>query len=274
MTYKKGYDPGRNIDQIFREGDGKVRKPFVKGDDPRRISNERLQEVNFREGNIAGSYKDSPKVSRVSRADLIPAQFQVEVSPDTTGKELLPMLANAIEFGERMMGLIIAGPKRVVEEEVLGDEEPAEPAETQDVVTKKHLASMASVENALDVGLYTELINKCIKTKAEIEGNGLKPAMFGKLDEEAVDEIKSDLAYLLHCNLTKLNHGLHYCNDHSIFDKRGRVQPWASKSFRALLAGIRTTIEARARLDIWERKKDRKMANIEARLIEVIHGGS
>jgi hypothetical protein len=272
MPYKKGFDPNRNVDQIFRPGDGKTRKPFVKGDDPRRISNERLQEVNFKKGHTAAHNEDGPKVAPDARVDLIPMAFQVEISPSTSGKDLLPMLNHAIEFGERMMGLIVSGPKVKIEEEVLGDEEPTDVPETQEDVTRKHLASRASVENALAIGLYTELLSKCIKTRAEIEGGGLKPAMFGKLDEESVDRIKDELAFLLHCNLTKLNHGLHYANNHNIFDKSGGVQHWADKSMRALLSGIRTTIETRARLDIWEHKKDRKMIDIEARLIEVIHG--
>jgi hypothetical protein len=216
----------------YSKGDGRKRKPFVKGDDPRRISPERLAEVTpMKKGVPLSALRDRPKVGANTRVDLIKAEFQVEVSPEVPARELLPMLSDAIDFGERMMGMIVKKP---------------------------------TVKNALDVGLYTVLINKCIKTRAEIEGGAVQPAAFGKLDADAVEKIKEELAYLLHCNLTKLNHGLHYAATHDIFDESGQVRHWASRDFRALLSGIRTTMETRARLDAWEHKKDRKMAAVEA----------
>lgn len=268
MPYKKGFDRNRNAEQIFRPGDGKKRGLFVDGDDPRRISNERLQEVNFKDGNMAWTKRDVPLVT-AKRVDVIPQQFQVEISPATTGKELLPMLDDAIEFGERMMGLIVAGPR--AKKELEPGEEEAEAVSDEEAL-RRHLATPASVENALAVGLYTELLAKCIKTRGEIEGGGIKPAAFGKLAPEAAEQMKEELAFLLHCDLTKLNHGLHYCANHDIFDKNGVVRQWANKSFRALISATRAVIETRARLDLWESKQDRGLGAIEAAYREAVSG--
>ena len=230
-SFKKGYDPRRNS-ALYRVGDGKKRKPFVKGD-PRR-SDEHLHE-NFQRGNIAAHNEDGPKVTAKARADLIPAEHQVVVSPEQTGMELLPMLHDAIECGMRMKGAI---------------------------------EENSNVRNNLDGGLWTVLLTKCIKTRAAIEGEGLEPAAFGTLSAEAVEVMKQQLADLLQCDLTKFRYGFFYSANHDIFDKNGQVLNWAGRGMRERLAAIRATIELRARLDLWERTKDHKLDALEVAYME------
>lgn len=241
--FKKGYDPNRNTEQTFRKGDGKKRKPFVAGEDERRISAERLDEVRpFKEGHTLASHIDSPKVSPAARADLIPAEFQVDISPHQTAVELLPMLTDAIDVGMRMMSLI---------------------------------ESSEHVGNAIEIGLYGALVNKCVKTRAAIEGGGVQPAPFGELCPETVEKTKEEYAFVLRAQLSKLNHGFMWFakkGHDGMFDKHGKLRLRAGKAMRTLISTARATIELRAQLDAWEAGRDRGRSVVEGAIREVLSG--
>ncbi len=218
----------------YRKGDGRTRKPFVKGYDPRRISNEKLQTVNFQKGNIAASLRDGPKISQDSgldggRWELIPLEYRVEVSPDETGLQLLERLDVAISFAMEMM---------------------------------ETLANTTNPNNTGPVGRYEALINSMVATKAEIRGGRLDAANMGKQTPEQVAEDKAQYARVLTAALTKLKHSIAYARrgkelGDEIFAKNGEVRTWASSGFCYLLGGVRTTILRRAQLDVWEQKKQK-----------------
>lgn len=218
----------------YRKGDGRKRKPFVKGFDPRRISNERLQEVNFQKGNAAGFLRDGPKVNEDrgmdgGRWELIPLEYRVEVSPDETGLQLLERLDVAISFAMEMM---------------------------------ETLANTTNPNNTGPVGRYEALINSMIATKAEIRGGRLDAAPLGKQTPEQVEEVKAQYARVLTAALTKLKHSIAYARrgnelGDEIFSKNGEVRTWASSGFCYLLGGVRTTILRRAELDVWEQRKNK-----------------
>lgn len=238
----------------FKKGDGRKRNPFKKGYDPRRVTyksgdgrkrhrfpkgevaNPRLQEVNFQEGNIAASLREGPK-THTRRVELIPSDLQIEVSPDDDGLDLVEMLDVTISFACQMQELI---------------------------------AKSSNPNNNEAVGRYQELINKCLNTAAQIRGGKITPAGYGELDDDAVAQLKLDLAKTLSNTMTKMQHSLKYAMEKGtlekgIFDDRGQIKTWAGPGFCHLINGARSAIEMRAKLDAWtHRGKNRSDPIIEA----------
>lgn len=240
-SFKKG-DPRISA---YKKGDGRKRKPFVKGYDPRR--NKRLQEVNFQPGNVEASKRKGPKVhARNDKVHLIPQEFQVAVLPSETGMELVKLLDDTIAFARQMQEMI---------------------------------SRSTNVNNAKAVGRYTELINKCLDTSAQIKGGQMTPAKYGDLGKEDTEKLKAELARVLAANMTKMQHSVHYAREEMeeneegvyyprIFGKSGVIKTWASDGFCYLISGTRKTVETRARLDAWERRSN----EVKDPMIEAFRG--